>query len=145
MGNRTYIGGHTIIGPHTPDWFGNGKGDPRESADRARLLKARERYEALCREGEGGRTGSVFRKELKAAHKELEAAERVLRAIRTRVVVTPETEQEIASLRRHVAGLAVQARTALKLHEAERARLEELLVRSNLAIEQYPEAGKLKP
>ena len=144
MGNRNYIGGHTIIGPHTPDWFGDGKGEACEGAERTRLLKAKERYEELCREGEEGRTGSAFRKELKAAHRELEAAERALKAIGRKVVITPEAEQEIASLRRHVAGLAVQAQAAVRLHEAERARLEELLVRSNLAIERYPEAGKLK-
>lgn len=140
MGNGTYIGGSTVIGSDTPDWFGWGDGDHLE-----REVEDAEREHArLIEEGQNGRTGPGFRKELREVTARLEELRKLLASRPAPKPITSEIEQEIATLRRGVSALHTNVRSALALHEAERARLEALLREYGNEPARYSETRKLE-
>ena len=142
MGKGTYAGGHTVIGGHTPEWFGDGSPE-QGGAEERRFRKARKKLEELQQLGREGRTGKQFRTQLKAAARELEQAGKALRSSYRLAKISRAVEQDIADLRKHVTALDARAQSAIKLHQEERARLERMLKENGLDPARYPETRRL--
>ena len=142
MGKGSYPGGHTIIGDNTPEWFGNGHPE-MGGAEERRFRDAKQKLEDLQKEGKDGRTGKLFRQQLKAAKRELEEAEKALKKADRPAKITKATEQDIADVRKHVRALAASAKSAVKLHEEERSRLERMLRENGFDLANYPEVERI--
>ena len=142
MGKSGYTGGGTIIGAHTPEWFGNGA---VELPIDEKHLSAVAKLERLQGERHEGKTGRHHRRKLAETRREVdETTPRPARAVE-RKPLDGQAEQRIAGLKRDLAAFASQARSAIQQHEEARLKLVRLLDEYGLSPKNYPETGKLKP
>tara|TARA_B100000678_G_scaffold283536_1_gene283791 strand:- start:561 stop:995 length:435 start_codon:yes stop_codon:yes gene_type:complete len=142
MGKGTYAGGHTVIGDHTPGWFGDGSPE-KGGAEELRFRKAKNKLEELQQQGRAGQTGKQFRRQLTAATREMEQARKALRNAVRPSDISRAAEQDIADVRKQVQALAGRAKAAIKQHEQERERLEHMLREHGLDPAKYSETRRL--
>ncbi len=130
MGRNSYLGGHTVIGSHTPEWFGYGaeSHSPGEAH-----LEALANYERLCGERVAGRRGRHFRRKLAAAK---EAVEQTRPKPPVRNGIAPNTEHRIAELKRE---LSIKQHYTAEREQALREELARLLASVDIPTDGYPE------
>lgn len=129
MGKGGYIGGGTIIGPHTPDWFGNG--DDEEPQPEAKAQPVAPAPPSFPPPGSGKTSRHQRRKRAKARQ---EAKQRSLPPqpliARPKRELSAADERRIAKLRLHIRGLE-------QLRDSYQKQIDSSLAELNGVLKEY--------
>jgi hypothetical protein len=129
MGKGGYIGGGTIIGPHTPDWFGNGGDEePEPKPQTQATAPARPSFPPS---GSGKTTRHQRRKRAKAKQ---EAKRRPVppppMIAQPKRELSAADERRIAKLRLHIKGLE-------QLRDSYQKQIDSALAELNGVLKEY--------
>jgi len=138
VANDSYLGGHTLIGPHTPWWFSY-VDEPLWHDEAFRQALAR--LERLLGEAAAGKKGRHFRRKLAEAKRAVDAFRPTIAV--PKKPLTQEAQDRITELKRQLAAFTKQAQSAAAQHEELRQELIGLLDEFGLPPDQYPETNKL--
>lgn len=134
MGKGGYIGGGTIIGPRTPEWFGQGVEDPVDlDKDHA---KKQEKAEAQIKRPPGKLTRNQRRKLARDRFKAKQnrKPEKPQKAVE-RKPLTASAEARIAKLRLHIKGLEQQIASCEQTLQSSRAELDGVMKEYGLPLD----------
>ncbi len=123
-----YLGGGTIVGPHTPGWFSSEEdsapeeaeagGNPRKKMARHQYHKAKRLRDAMLADSSKGAT-----------------------PVNQRPSLTATDDARISKLRISIAGTRAELRRAEARLASERDELIALLRKYDLPLDRYPETG----
>ena len=126
MGKGGYIGGGTIIGPHTPEWFG--QGDDPEPEDQEAAFEPDGQPQPKIDKPKGKLTRNQRRKIAKARSAAKEARKNARRPQpAANKPLTTAAEQRIAKLRIHIRGLEQQVASCEQALQSSRCELDGVL------------------
>lgn len=134
MGKGGYIGGGTIIGPHTPEWFG--QGDDPEPEEQQPDIEPDGQPQPKIERPKGKLTRNQRRKIAKARNAAKEARKKARQP--QPVVKKPLTtaaEQRIAKLRIHIRGLEQQIASCERALQSSRAELDGVMKEYGLPLD----------
>ena len=133
MGKGGYIGGGTIIGPHTPEWFGQGDDPEREEQEAA--IEPDGQPQPKIDKPKGKLTRNQRRKIAKARN----AAKEARKARQPRPVakkpLTTAAEHRIAKLRILIRGLEQQIASCQQALQSSQAELNGVLKEYGLPLD----------
>lgn len=134
MGKGGYIGGGTIIGPQTPEWFG--QGDDPEPEEQEAAIEPDGQPQPKIDKPKGKLTRNQRRKIAKARNAAMEARKKATQPQQVaRKTLTKAAEQRIAKLRIHIRGLEQQIASCEQALQSSRAELEGVLKEYGLPLD----------
>lgn len=143
MGKGGYIGGSTIIGPQTPEWFGFGS-DDEAAVDTAGHVDSSPTADGAD-QPRRKTTRNQRRKRKKRRDAERAARDQRQRELRAKREPLPaDDDHQISNLRIALKGAERDATEAANRHERHRHELIELLTKRGLPLDRYPETQKLE-
>ncbi len=133
MGKGGYIGGGTIIGPHTPDWFGNG-GD-EEPEPEPQPPKAASAPPSFPLPGSGKTNRHQRRKRAKAKQDARQRPPPPPMIAKPKRELSASAEQRIAKLRLHISGLEREIASCQQALDRSRDELNGVLKEYGLPLQ----------
>ncbi len=134
MGKGGYIGGGTIIGPHTPDWFG--QRDEPEPEEQEAAIEPDGQPQPKIDKPKGKLTRNQRRKIAKARNAAKEARTKARRPPPVaKKTLTTAAEQRIAKLRIHIRGLEKQIASCEQALRSSRIELDGVLKEYGLPLD----------
>lgn len=125
MGKGGYIGGGTIIGPHTPEWFGNG--DEEEPKPAPKTQPSAPSSPSFPEPGSGKTTRNQRRKRAKAKQRSVPPQPVIAKPKRE---LSAADERRIAKLRLHIKGLE-------QLRDSYQKQIDSALAELNGVLKEY--------
>ncbi|WP_094475279.1 hypothetical protein [Sandarakinorhabdus cyanobacteriorum] len=141
MGKGDYLGGGTIIGPHTPDWFGHGNDDgmedeaPAQPVERPKPLTQAEMHALVVKPDHKGPLTRNQRRKLSQLRKRNRALKQPAEEKPLKRDLTTKEAAELTTLRQ-VVKLSQQAHDKAKLQlKADRQALNKRLAELGQPLE----------
>ena len=127
MGKGGYIGGGTIIGPHTPEWFGQGDEEPEKEPEPKPKPKLKAKFERPS-----GPLTRNQRRKLAQARREAKEARKQSRptVAKPKRELSAVDERRIAKLRLHIKGLE-------QLRDSYQKQIDSALTELNGVLKEY--------